>query len=194
MVQAPREVFVVGTSCVGKTTCAEALALRLGRPVIATDALARHPGRPWLGAPEPVLTFYRALPADAIVWFLRVHHQNMRPIIADALAAARASGSLICEGAALRPEHFAGWDADPAAAVCLTAARPVLRDRILRASRYDTHPADIRAAIDAFVQRSTAENDALAEAAADAGIAVLDTSDLSARSVLSNAVALLGVG
>ena len=40
-------VLIGGTSHVGKSTVARALATSLGFRHVSTDRLARHPGRPW---------------------------------------------------------------------------------------------------------------------------------------------------
>jgi 2-phosphoglycerate kinase len=42
-----RVVLIGGTSNVGKSTVAQAVAERLGFEYLSTDELARHPGRPW---------------------------------------------------------------------------------------------------------------------------------------------------
>jgi hypothetical protein len=42
-----RVVLIGGTSNVGKSTLAQAVAERLGFEYLSTDGLARHPGRPW---------------------------------------------------------------------------------------------------------------------------------------------------
>ena len=97
-------MLVLGTSHVGKSTCARGIGNAIGWPVIPTDKLGRHPGRPWTSVPDPVTEFYLRLTDDAIHWFLRVHHENMRPVIHETIKAAReAGGGFIFEGAALRP-------------------------------------------------------------------------------------------
>jgi 2-phosphoglycerate kinase len=41
-----RVLLIGGTSNVGKSTVAQAVAKKLGFEVLSTDKLARHPGRP----------------------------------------------------------------------------------------------------------------------------------------------------
>lgn len=171
------EIFVAGTSCVGKSTCAEALGRRFGWAVVSTDRLGRHPGRPWAGAPEPVLEFYRGLSAETVHWFLQVHHENMRPVIAATIAEARRRAGTVFEGAALRPEHLDGWGVEPGAAVCLFADAEALRRRIREASAYGTQPVGMREAIDAFTRRSVRENEAFAAASRARGLRLIDTTD-----------------
>ncbi|MEK1850498.1 MAG: hypothetical protein AAAC48_01095 [Phyllobacterium sp.] len=42
-----RVILIGGSSNVGKSTVADALAEKLGRCCVSTDSLAKHPGRPW---------------------------------------------------------------------------------------------------------------------------------------------------
>ena len=89
MTSGPSCLLLLGTSHVGKSTCARGIGNAIGWPVIATDKLGRHPGRPWTSVPDPVTEFYLRLTDDAIHWFLRVHHENMRPVIQETIKAAR---------------------------------------------------------------------------------------------------------
>lgn len=166
-------VLILGTSHVGKTTCATKLAERLGWSLTSTDKLGRHPGRPWTGVPAPVIEFYTSLSDDAIHWFLRVHHQNIQPVIGATIEDVRGSG-FILEGAALRPEYLADWNVEDVLAVCLTADDAVLRDRIFATSGYAQQPNDVKTATDRFIERSLRENKALVEAAQAHRVEVID--------------------
>ena len=169
-------MLILGTSHVGKTRLATDLGAALGWPVVGTDTLARHPGRPWADAPPPVLEHFIALSEEAILWFLRTHHDNLRHRVSQVLAR---PGSQIVEGAALRPEYLAEWGVPAERALCLFSDPEVLRARIMAASRYEGQPTFVKRAIKGFVARSLAENTALAEAARAAGIACVDTSEFS---------------
>lgn len=169
-----RHILLIGSSHLGKTTIAAALAEARGCTALSTDKLGRHPGRPWEGAPEPVLSFFGALDAATIHWFLTVHHANLRPVIAARLAEAR---PMVLEGAALRPEFLNGWGIAPTQALCLTAAPEVLSAR-MRAAAEATMPSDaVVAATEAFITRSLTESQALTQAAHRAGVPVWDVSD-----------------
>ena len=54
MTKRPRIILIGGTSHCGKSTLARSIGETLGIEVIATDGLAKHPGRPWKAAPEQV--------------------------------------------------------------------------------------------------------------------------------------------
>ena len=100
-------ILIAGTSHVGKSTLAGLLSTMLGWQAISTDSLARHPGRPWPGIPAQVEEYYTALSAETIHWFLKVHHQNIWPLIRPMIDSSSHSGNpAIFEGAALRPEFI----------------------------------------------------------------------------------------
>ena len=172
----PRGLLLLGTSHVGKSTCAAAVAATHGWPVISTDRLGRHPGRPWTGVPQPVLDFYLRLNDDAVHWFLRVHHKNMRPVIHDRLRIAAETSGYVMEGAALRPEYLAGWNTGRAVAVCLHADDGVICRRIAEASARTDRDRRMRTAIDRFTERSLRENAALTAAARAHDLPLIDTS------------------
>lgn len=179
------EVLILGTSHVGKSTCARELSDVVGWPVISTDKLGRHPGRPWTGVPAPVTEFYVNLSDEAVYWFLRVHHENMRPVIQTAIQSARRRGSFILEGAALRPEYLADWDVGDAMAVCLHADESVLRRRISVSAQYFEHSQETKLAIDMFIKRSLRENVALVDAAKQHGLKLIDVGASDAESSIA---------
>lgn len=178
MMTKPSALLLLGTSHVGKSTCAHRIGSVLGWPVISTDRLGRHPGRPWMGVPDPVMEFYLRLADDAIHWFLRVHHENMRPVIQGKLQALREEGgSFVLEGAALRPEYCPDWAIGEALVICLHAEPRALRERIERESRHAQQDDRMKIAIDKFAERSIRENEAFIEAATRHGIPLMDVSD-----------------
>ena len=65
-----RVLLIGGTSHVGKSTLAKALAARLGGEHVSTDTLARHPGRPWATSsgpfPRHVAAHYLSLSVDEL--------------------------------------------------------------------------------------------------------------------------------
>jgi 2-phosphoglycerate kinase len=179
MTSGPSCLLLLGTSHVGKSTCARGIGNAIGWPVISTDKLGRHPGRPWTGVPDPVTEFYHRLTDDTIHWFLRVHHENMRPVIHETIKAAReAGGGFILEGAALRPEYLSDWEIGEALVVCLHAECDALRKRIERESAYSQQSDEMKIAIDSFVERSVRENEALVKPAMRHKVLLVDVTDL----------------
>ena len=179
MTSGPSCLLLLGTSHVGKSTCARGIGNAIGWPVISTDKLGRHPGRPWTSVPDPVIEFYLRLTDDAIQWFLRVHHENMRPVIHETIKAAReAGGGSLLEGAALRPEYLSDWEIGEALVICLHAERDALRERIERESAYSQQSDRMKIAIDKFVERSVRENEALVKTAIRHKVLLVDVTDL----------------
>jgi adenylate kinase family enzyme len=85
-----RVLLIGGTSHVGKSTLAEALAAEIGWDRLSTDRLARHPGRPWAtssGAfPEHLATHYLSLSVDELATEQLRHYLRLWPRI-EALVA-----------------------------------------------------------------------------------------------------------
>jgi hypothetical protein len=185
-------VLILGTSHVGKSGLAQTLGAAAGWPVHGTDQLGRHPGRPWTGVPPAVIDFYLHLSAETIHWFLKVHHENLRPVIAATISQAGRRGAFLLEGAALRTEYLQGWGVRRDRVVCLCAEDDVLRDRIRRNSDYGSRSREVQRAIDAFIERSLRENAALVEGARRDGLTLLDvTGAPDIASVRARVVALL---
>ncbi|MBJ3783754.1 hypothetical protein [Devosia sediminis] len=174
-------VLIGGTSHCGKSTLAADIGTATGAAVGSTDQMARHPGRPWLGVPEPVAEFYETLSDETIYWFLRVHHTNMWPMLALEIERQRAGGQgFVLEGTALRPESLAGLAGDHLVTLCLCANADFLVDRIRRESDYEARDTRMRRLIDRFVTRSIRDN---AEIIADArkhGVWLVDAGDMTA--------------
>ena len=116
MRQAPADLRVIligGSSHVGKSTLAAALAAKLGWAQISTDKLARHPGRPWQPAqqqvPDHVAEHYLSLSVCALLEDVLHHYKvNVWPqveaiVAATATAGWRASRPPPCEG---KPSHL----------------------------------------------------------------------------------------
>lgn len=185
--QPPVGILIGGTSHVGKSTFARALARSLGRPLISTDDLARHPGRPWPTVRPEVAEYYERLSDDTIHWFLKVHHETMWPRILQILEDhRRGAAPFVMEGAALRPEYLAQLDPGAFRAVVLVAGNDLLRSRILEQSRHREADAPRAALIDRFLERSLRENDALLRSARLAGIPCVDVAVPGALDALRN--------
>lgn len=106
-----RVVLIGGTSNVGKSTVAQAVADRLGFECLSTDRLARHPGRPrrTLGREVPVhvAEHYGSLTVDELITSVLDHYERLWPRIEELIMAHAAEGSaragLVLEGSALWP-------------------------------------------------------------------------------------------
>ncbi len=181
-------LFIFGTSLAGKSTLAAQVGGGLGWQPLSTDQFGRHLGRPWTGVPQAVLDFYTNLSDDAVHWFLRVHHDNIWPLLRARLDAMVAAQTGILEGAALRPEKLAQIQLDGSIVLGLWLDPDHLQRRIQRESQAQTHDGPIRAAIDRFTTRCLRENDALADAGRAYGFEVHDVSDPRAADALAAGV------
>jgi shikimate kinase len=170
-----RVVLIGGTSHVGKSTLARALAADRGWPHLSTDRLARHPGRPWGRVPEHVREHYATLSVEELTEAQLRHYERMWPIIETTIIeAAGRPGGLVLEGSGIWPDRVAGLAATRVAATWLTASEAVLRDRIHAESRYPDRTAAQRRRIDAFVGRTLGYDRRLRESMARLGLSCVD--------------------
>ncbi|PYE88674.1 hypothetical protein [Phyllobacterium leguminum] len=185
MAQPVSAISITGSSHTGKTTLAIRLADRLGWPLISTDKLARHPGRPWRDIPPAVAEFYANLSPETIYWFLRVHHENMWPALKQKIEAEALAGHpFVIEGSALRPEYLATLNSTGMVVVCLYGETDFLRDRMHREAGYEEADAYQRVRIGKFIERSLRDNAEMRAAAQTHGMRIVDASDAAAMETL----------
>ena len=161
-----RVILIGGSSHVGKSTLARSLADALGWRLLATDQMARHPGRPWRSPPERlpdhVAEHYLSLSVDELITDVLRHYRiNVWPKVQALIRSAIAeecSDRLILEGSALWPEFVATLNLGGTAAVWLTAGDEVFRHRIHRESRYHSKSTIERMMIRKFMDRTLAYN------------------------------------
>ncbi len=187
MAEQQRRVLISGASHTGKSTLAKMIAGRVSATIIATDALARHPGRPWPKPRPHVVDYFSNLSGETHITLLQHHYLAMRAVVRVALEG-NTEKAVIVEGSPLRPGVF---DAD--VFVGLIAPPPVLEERIFMSCNYVSLPQEKRQLVDAFLARSLADQDALKAEADAAGVPLIDSSDTGALAkAISDAVAVLG--
>jgi 2-phosphoglycerate kinase len=178
-----RVLLIGGTSHVGKSTLAQALAAELGGDHVSTDSLARHPGRPWATShgpfPEHVATHYLSLSVDQLTTEYLHHYQRLWPHIEE-IVATRATDTtarpLILEGSGVLPHRVAALKTPNTAAMWLTASTSVLRDRIYSASRFDELAADEKVIVEKFLGRTERYDQLILSAVSSLGFTSIDTS------------------
>ena len=121
-------ILISGTSHTGKSTFAAAIGAALDWPVVSTDGLARHPGRPWPKPRPHVAEVYSTLSTPSLVTLLQHHHSNLRPLLVQRIA----EGPVILEGNAVRPEFWPQPKPTLQARICLQASPDVLWDRMIK--------------------------------------------------------------
>jgi 2-phosphoglycerate kinase len=181
-----RVVLVGGTSNVGKSTLAQALAARLGWRCMSTDKLGRHPGRPWRTddrpIPEHVAAHYASLSIADLTSEQVSHYERMWPVMTsliDAHTSGQCAGRLILEGSGVWPDRVAEVLSAEVAAVWLTASPATLRGRIYSASRYAELPDDEKVLIDHFVGRTERYNELMLTAVGRLDFALIDVDSTS---------------
>jgi 2-phosphoglycerate kinase len=152
--------LIGGTSHVGKSTTAQALAARLGWACVSTDRMARHPGRPWSTAaftlPDHVVEHYRRLTPEELTEAQLAHYRDMWPLVAERISAhvAEAADRLVLEGSGVLPGPVSRLGLAGVRAVWLTASPELIEARVRRESGFDAAPAATQAMIAKFIRRS----------------------------------------
>lgn len=178
-------ILIGGTSHVGKSTLAKGLAVCLGRELISTDDLGRHPGRPWPTPRPQVAEYYSRLSDQTLHWLLKVHHENMWPLIRQIVEDRRQlSKPFILEGAALRPEYMTQLDPNLIRPVFLHAEDDFLRARMWGEAGYE-NVIGAAIGIEKFIERSIRENREMLEAARKANLQCVDVSKPEALGALT---------
>jgi shikimate kinase len=175
-------VLIGGTSHVGKSTLARALATSLGFRHESTDRLARHPGRPWTTTRPDVQEHYARLSVEELTALQREHYERMWPLVEQQVRNALGPGGegLVLDGSGVLPHRVALLPPDRVAAVWLTAAPTELRDRIHAGSRIEDRSDDERRAAQKFLGRTDLFQSWLLADLERAGLPHLDVSDAPA--------------
>jgi hypothetical protein len=159
-----RCILIGGTSHVGKSSLAKAWGAELGWPVISTDGLGRHPGRPWpvgdRAVPAHVAEHYTRLSGGELLEANLEHYRNMWPLIATLVAAHAVAprGRLMLEGSGCWPDQVLTLSLRDVAAIWLVATDELIARRIRRESEYEEPDEAARQLIDKFIVRSQLYN------------------------------------
>ncbi|WP_329089531.1 hypothetical protein [Streptosporangium sp. NBC_01469] len=157
-----RVILIGGTSNVGKSTVAQAVAEKLGFECLSTDGLARHPGRPWRASewevPAHVAEHYGSLTVDELITSVLGHYERLWPRVEELITTRAAEGGartgLVLEGAALLPVRVATLEVSRTAAVWLTADDAVVRARVHAAGHYEAARDEEQYLMDKFLART----------------------------------------
>lgn len=187
--------MIGGTSHVGKSTTALAVAARLGGEALSTDKLARHPGRPWPTptwvVPDHVAEHYRTLTPDELIADVLAHYGHMWPMVREKIAARAAderAEPLVLEGSALWPELVADLDNPAVRAVWLTADDTLFDARIRRESRYDAADPAGRQLIESFAARTRLYNALMVDHVRRLGLPLVEVTAAMSPNEVTDAV------
>jgi 2-phosphoglycerate kinase len=177
-------ILIGGSSNVGKSRVAGALAGKIGWRCISTDSLARHPGRPWRQSnkkvPAHVAEHYLGLKANELLESVILHHRKMSPLVAELVRATvhdAGMEKLVLEGSALWPFITSGHRMREVGAVWLTASPDTLRTRIYEASGFHNASEQNRGMISRFLERTLLFDRKTAELVSEHGCKVLDVDE-----------------
>ncbi|MFD8810329.1 hypothetical protein ACFV23_02220 [Streptomyces sp. NPDC059627] len=191
-----RVVLVGGTSNVGKSTVAQAVAEKLRFECLTTDGLARHPGRPWRTpeweVPAHVAEHYGSLTVDELITSVLGHYDRLWPRIEELITAHAVEGSgrtgLVLEGSALWPVRVARLRVPHTAAVWLTADDAVIRARVHAAGRYEAATDEEQHLMDKFLARTERYQTLMIDALDRLDMDRIDAGDGRSAAALADAV------
>jgi 2-phosphoglycerate kinase len=196
LIDGTRVILIGGSSHAGKSTLSRALAAKLGWSCRSTDQLARHPGRPWVGAngkaiPEHVARHYRELSVDALFLDVLSHYEkNVLPIvevIVHSHVSDLSTQCLILEGSALWPGFVANLVSESGVkAIWLTASDELFRNRIKRESNFCHVCKDEKHLIQKFLDRTLFYNQQMRKEVERLGFMCIDVESVSTADELSN--------
>lgn len=190
-----RVILIGGSSNAGKSTLAEFMAAKLGWHYVATDYLARHPGRPWRTPEKPVpphvAEHYLSLPVDELIVDVLAHYKRLWPTIEATVrkhATDDTTERLIIEGSALWPESVATLNLDNVATVWLTASDNLFCTRIYNASRFDETNPEEKMMIQKFLDRTLGYNERMMAAVNRLGLNSINVETSSSLDELSDTI------
>ncbi|MEC4812387.1 MAG: 2-phosphoglycerate kinase [Scytonema sp. PMC 1069.18] len=196
LINETRVILIGGSSHVGKSTLGRSLAAKFGWSYRSTDKLARHPGRPWVGAngkaiPEYVAEHYGALSIEALFLNVLSHYEkNVLPQV-EAIVHSHASDlsieCLILEGSALWPGSVANLVGENGVkAIWLTASDQLFRNRIFSESNFYNVSEDEKHLIQKFLDRTLFYNQHMREKVERLGFICIDVESVSIADELPN--------
>lgn len=186
-------LLIGGSSHSGKSTLAAELGLRTGSRVIATDSLARHPGRPWRehpnSIPEHVRAHYATLTVDELIEDVLKHYKKLWPRVAQLILAQLSNADserLIIEGSALWPDWVSTLVQEGITKVWLTTTDEVFQQRIYRSANYFKKSLPEQALIDKFLARTLRFNTLIMQQVSKHNLPSIQVQEFSSSSALED--------
>ncbi len=189
LINETRVILIGGSSHAGKSALGRSLAAKLGWSYRSTDKLARHPGRPWVGAngltiPEHVAKYYRELSVDALFLDVLSHYEkNVLPqveVIVHSHVSDLSTECLVLEGSALWPGFVANLVGENGVkAIWLTARDQLFQNRIKRESNFCNVCKDEKHLIQKFLDRTLLYNKHMRKEVECLGFMCIDVESLS---------------
>ena len=190
-----RVILIGGSSHIGKSTLSKFLAAKLGWSYLATDSLARHPGRPWANANGTVkghvAEHYRTLSVESLLNDVLSHYRiNVLPqvkVLVDSHTSNLSTECLIIEGSALYPSFIADLvNKNSVRAIWLTGSDRTIRTRIFRESNFDRLDKDKQHLIQKFLDRTVLYNRRMQEEVKRLGLVDINVESVATVDRLAN--------
>ena len=176
-----RRILIGGASLAGKSGLAAKLSEELRWDTVATDYLARHPGRPWRddgsAVPPHVIEHFLSLTPVKLLEDVLRHYRSLAPRIREIIEGN--SEGLVIEGSAVLPEIAAEMQG-AAQSVFLVARPSLLTERIVRIAGVANEPAR------KFAERAELMNDFIAAEVQRLGLPVFSADEASPAAVLES--------
>jgi 2-phosphoglycerate kinase len=199
LINETRVILIGGSSHAGKSTLAQYAAAELGWSYCSTDKLARHPGRPWVGAngkaiPQHVVEYYREISVEALFLDVLSHYEkNVLPqveVIVHSHVSDKSKECLVLEGSALWPKFVVNLVSVPGVkAIWLTASNQIFQSRINRESNFCNVCEDEKHLIQKFIHRTLFYNKQMREEVEHLGFMCIDVeSVLTAHELLNQCI------
>ena len=201
LIRKTRVILIGGSSHVGKSTLGKFLANKLGWNYLATDSLARHPGRPWASAngtvKDHVAEHYRTLSVESLFTDVLSHYQiNVLPQV-KALVNRHTSDSsecLIIEGSALWPEFVVDLvNKNSVRAIWLIGSDRTSQTRIFRESNFDRLDKDKQYLIQKFYDRTLLYNRRMQEEVKRLGLTSIDVDSATVDELADRCIKLINL-
>ena len=196
-----RIILIGGSSHVGKSTLGKFLAAKLSWNYLATDSLARHPGRPWASANGTVRDYvaehYRTLSVESLLTDVLSHYQiNVLPqieILVDSYTSERFTECLIIEGSALWPGFVANLINNSLQAIWLTGSDLLFQTRIFRESNYDRLDKNKQYLVQKFCERTLLYNRRIQEEVKRLGLNSVDVDSATVDELADRCLKLMNL-
>lgn len=151
--------LIGGTSHCGKTSLGKFLSKKYHIPLLSTDTLARHPGRPWgksfHNLPPVVKNYYSKLSVEEMIESVLNHYIHLWPQIRNKIEATiKRNETIIIEGSAILPNLVSTLREFPVKPFWIIENQEILIQRIYRSGNYIDQSPDTKLLTDNFIKRT----------------------------------------
>ena len=196
-----RVILIGGSSHAGKTALGKFLAAKLNWSYIATDNLARHPGRPWASTngtiKDRVAEHYRTLSVESLLKDVLSHYQiNVLPqvkVLVNSHTWDLSTECLIIEGSALYPCFVADLIDNSVRAIWLVGSDRTIQTRIYRESNFYNVDKDKQYLVQKFCARTLLYNKRMQEEVKRLGLTSINVDSATVDELVDRCLKLINL-